>query len=118
MERNGWNKKKYLIDGFPRNMDNYQGWNDVMGDISEVSLILVFNASEEAMTDRILKRGESSGRTDDNLEVLKKRFKTFNEETMPVIKIYEEAGKVRYIDGMKPIDEVYKEVTGVLADYI
>ena len=49
---------------------------------------------QEAMTQRITKRGESSGRTDDNMESLKKRFKTFEEETLPVIDYFEKKGKV------------------------
>merc|ERR1712113_301037 len=31
MEKHGWSSKKYLIDGFPRNEENYNGWNDIMG---------------------------------------------------------------------------------------
>jgi len=46
------------------------------------------------MTKRITKRSESSGRTDDNMESLKKRFKTFEEETLPIIDYFEKKGKV------------------------
>eukprot|EP00351_Strombidinopsis_sp_SopsisLIS2011_P004749 CAMPEP_0116887840 /NCGR_PEP_ID=MMETSP0463-20121206/22536_1 /TAXON_ID=181622 /ORGANISM="Strombidinopsis sp, Strain SopsisLIS2011" /LENGTH=37 /DNA_ID= /DNA_START= /DNA_END= /DNA_ORIENTATION= len=37
------------------------------------------------MTQRILERGKTSGRNDDNIETLKKRFNTFQEQSMPVV---------------------------------
>ena len=46
MEKQGWNTKKFLIDGFPRNQDNYDGWMKVMGDLSEVPFIVFFEADE------------------------------------------------------------------------
>ncbi len=46
------------------------------------------------MIERVTKRAESSGRTDDNMESLKKRFKTFEGETLPVIDYFRKKGKV------------------------
>lgn len=46
------------------------------------------------MQSRLLKRGESSGRTDDNIDSIKKRFNTYKEQTLPVIEQYASAGKV------------------------
>ena len=50
------NDLKFLIDGFPRNKDNYDGWSAAIGDKVEVPFMLHFNASEDAMTQRILER--------------------------------------------------------------
>ena len=58
MEKNGWSKCKFLIDGFPRNDDNQQGWIKVMGDTCDMKFILFLDASEEKMIERITKRGE------------------------------------------------------------
>ena len=80
MEKAGWSGKKFLIDGFPRNAENYAGWQEAMGDAVEVPCVLHFDASEEAMTARILERAKTSGRADDNLESLKKRFDNFRTE--------------------------------------
>lgn len=82
MEKHGWEKGKYLVDGFPRNQDNYDGWNEVMGEITEVKYVLFLECSEQTMIDRVKKRAAESGdskRSDDNIEVLQKRFKTFIE---------------------------------------
>lgn len=49
------------------------------------------------MEERLIKRGETSGRVDDNAETIRKRFSTFVEETMPVIESYEEKNKVKRV---------------------
>lgn len=46
-----------------------------------------------------MKRGETSGRTDDNIASIKKRFKTFQEQTMPVIDYYGKKNKVVHVNG-------------------
>jgi UMP-CMP kinase len=98
MQKNGWEKKKFLIDGFPRNEDNYRGWYDVLGDSVTVPFIIFFEASEETMQTRIMARGQTSGRNDDNVEILKKRFNTFLEETVPIVEKYKLEDKVRCIN--------------------
>lgn len=58
---------------------------------------MFFECSEEVMEERLIKRGETSGRVDDNAETIRKRFSTFVEETMPVIESYEEKNKVKRV---------------------
>ncbi len=52
------------------------------------------NASDETMTKRLLHRGQTSGRVDDNEETIKKRLKTFHNQTMPVLDLYERQNKL------------------------
>ena len=76
MEKHGWTSKKFLIDGFPRNEDNQQGWEEVMGEHADMKFVLFLECTEEVMIQRITARGEAAGdqkRNDDNIEVLKKR---------------------------------------------
>jgi len=84
----------FLIDGFPRNLDNANGWTDVVGNSAVVRLVLFFECSEDVMRDRLLRRGVSSGRVDDNRATIVKRFRTFMKETMPIIERYQMQGKV------------------------
>jgi UMP-CMP kinase len=58
-------KNKFLIDGFPRNQDNLQGWNKTMDGKADVSFCPVFNCDNEICIQRCLERGKSSGRNDD-----------------------------------------------------
>ncbi len=111
MEKAGWASKKYLIDGFPRNKDNFDGWTKEMGDITETPFIFYFKASEEEMTERIIERGKTSGRSDDTKEILHKRFMTFQNDSMPVIDSYKEKGHCKEIDAMGTVDEVYARFT-------
>ena len=83
-----------MIDGFPRNQDNVDGWNEVVGEEADVLGILFFNCSEETMRQRLLKRGETSGRVDDNEAVILKRFNTYTKQTFPVIENYKKTGNV------------------------
>ena len=104
MERNGWAETKFIIDGFPRNQDNYDGWYKVMGEIAEVPFLLFLDADQNTMKERITERGKSSGRNDDNLEVLQKRFDTFINETMPVVDIFDKNGRCKKVDANGTID--------------
>ena len=62
------------------------------------------------MLQRLLKRGETSGRADDNIESIKKRFRTFIETSMPVVDEFEGKGKVVKVDAMQEPEKVYADV--------
>jgi len=54
--------------------------------------------------------GRNQGRTDDNIETIKKRFKVFKDESMPVVAWYEKLGKVAKISADRDVDDVYTDV--------
>ncbi len=109
-------KGKFLLDGFPRSQGNVDAWNSVMKDSADVPCLLVFSCSEETMEKRLLKRGESSGRSDDNAETIKKRFQTFKTETEPIIAHYKKENKVVEISAEGNIDEVYEHTKKAIVD--
>jgi UMP-CMP kinase len=74
--------KKFLVDGYPRNLDNREGWEQTVGDGVELAGVLFFDCPEEALTERIIERGKTSGRDDDNAEAMIKRL--VSERTCPV----------------------------------
>ena len=116
MQKAGWAKKKYLIDGFPRNKENYDGWQDVMGNLVNVPFLLHFHVSEKMMFERCLQRGQ--GRIDDNMESLKKRNVQFKTEQMEIIKLFASEGKERRINCNKKADKVYNDVLTALSEYL
>ncbi len=71
---------------------------------------LFFDCPEDVMTKRLLNRGKTSGRTDDNEESIKKRFKTFIETSMPVVEYFKKENKVAKVKAVKPAEEVYEDV--------
>lgn len=62
------------------------------------------------MLKRLLQRGQTSGRTDDNIESIRKRFRTFVETSMPVVDHLRTQDKVVDIDAVNPVDDVYKDI--------
>ena len=97
---------RFLIDGFPRQMDQALKFEE---DVCESKFTLFFDCPEAEMLKRLLKRGETSGRVDDNIESIKKRFSTFRETSYPVIEYYQKKDKVLTVSCLKPSDEVYAE---------
>ena len=89
-----------------------------MGSITDIAGVLFFDADEEEMTKRIMERAKTSGRVDDNMESLKKRFVTFREDTMPVIADYEGKNKVIKVDAMGTLDEVSERVDQAIKQFI
>ncbi|KAJ3092247.1 hypothetical protein HK102_009381 [Quaeritorhiza haematococci] len=96
----------FLIDGFPRQLDQAHAFEST---IAPCKFVLFFDCPEDILEQRLLKRGETSGRADDNIETIKKRFKTFVETSYPVIEEYMRNGKCVKIDSTKSVDEVYAD---------
>ncbi|KAJ6225420.1 hypothetical protein RDWZM_003965 [Blomia tropicalis] len=92
-----------LIDGFPRNQNNLDGWKRQVADKVNVQFILFFECPKDVAINRCLKRGQHSGRADDNPESMAKRLDTYLNQTMPIVEHYEKMGLVRRIDSSRPI---------------
>jgi len=104
MQKNGGKKGKFLIDGFPRKMDQAHKFEEA---VCPAKLVLFYDCPEEVMESRLLERGKTSGRSDDNAESIRKRFRTFIETSMPVVDYYEKEGKVIKVDATAPPDQVF-----------
>ena len=96
----------FLIDGFPRALDQAE---EFMAEVGAPMFTLFFDVSQEAMTARIIERGKTSGRSDDNMEALVKRFETYTTQSYPVIEQMDSLGLLRTVNAEAPIDEVYAE---------
>lgn len=77
---------------------------------------LFFDCPEDVMLERLLNRGKTSGRADDNVESIRKRFRTFEETSMPVVEYFEREGKVVRVSAVGSTEEVYQEVRRRLGD--
>lgn len=93
--------------GFPRKMDQAIKFEE---SVCPSKFTLFFDCPEDVMQERLLNRGKTSGRSDDNAESIKKRFKTFVETSMPVVEYFEKEGKVVNVKATRGPDEVYEEV--------
>merc|ERR1712027_228795 len=101
--------KGFLIDGYPREVAQGQEFEK---EIAPCTKILYFEVKDETMTERLLKRGQSSGRVDDNVETIKKRLDTFHKHSKPVIEAY--ASKCKTIPAERDPKDIFADVTAVL----
>ncbi len=109
MEQSG--NQKFLIDGFPRDVQNLECWQSQMNSLVEIQFLLFLDCPEAVMLDRLLERGKTSGRSDDNVESIRKRFLTYEQSTRPIIEHFRNIGKIREVDAHRPIEEVFAEVS-------
>ena len=113
MRNDATKRRRFLIDGFPRNAENRDAWEKHAG--YDCDFVLFYDCPEATMTERLLGRNE--GRTDDNVESIKNRFVTFRESSMPVVEYYEKLGKVRRVDASETRDKVYESTKAVFAGF-
>ncbi|PHH85862.1 hypothetical protein CDD83_11080 [Cordyceps sp. RAO-2017] len=95
---------RFLIDGFPRKMDQAARFEQA---VCPARLVLFFDCPEDVMRARLLERGKTSGRADDNADSILKRFHTFVETSMPVVDHYDRQGRVLKVDATDPPDVVF-----------
>jgi UMP-CMP kinase family protein len=102
--------RNFLIDGFPRNLDNLRGWEKVMATASvRVAFCFFFECPLAQLEQRILKRAKFSGRSDDNIESLRKRFAVYKQETMPIVNVFRKRGVCVEVDTSRKRAAVYAD---------
>lgn len=109
METSG--KDKFLVDGFPRDLHNLECWSKEMDPIADVLFLLFLDCPNEVVVNRLLERGKTSGRNDDNAETIRKRLDTYESQTRPIIEHFRGLGKVRQVDSNRTEDEVFADVS-------
>ncbi|KAF5200553.1 adenylate kinase [Thalictrum thalictroides] len=101
-------KNFFLIDGFPRNLENLDAFSTLVG--IEPKFVLYLYCSEEVMMQRLLKRNQ--GRNDDNIATITKRFEA-SKSVYPVIQFYHSIKKLHMIDAEKSVDEVFEDINTI-----
>lgn len=110
-------KNNFLLDGFPRSLDNLEGWYQSFGRDAELPKMLYFECPYSVLEDRILARAKYTGRSDDNIESVKLRFDTFKAETLPTVEFFKTKNKCVEIDTSQDRQAVYAIVASNLAEY-
>lgn len=101
--------KGFLIDGYPREVAQGEEFEK---EILPCTRILYFDVSDETMTQRLINRGKSSGRVDDNEETIKKRLNTFHQHSKPVIDAYK--AKCEQIPAERDPKDIFADVCKAL----
>lgn len=110
-------RNNFLLDGFPRSLNNMEGWYEIFGRETELPQMLYLECPYPVLEQRILGRAKYSGRSDDNVESMKLRFDTFKAETLPTLELFRSKNKCIEIDTSQDRQSVYALVEKNLAEY-
>jgi adenylate kinase len=108
----------FLLDGYPRTLDQVGALDDMMGELDQrLDAVVVLTADRDELVQRLLQRAHVEGRADDTEDVIRRRQEVYEEQTAPLIEVYDERGMVIAVDGMGEIDAVthriFKELDGL-----
>lgn len=104
-------KKGFIFDGFPRTLPQGEALNNKLKKNGlDITAVLSLEVNDEALIDRLLKRGQISGRSDDNDDTIKSRLHVYHQQTEPLKEYYAKQNKLVYIPGEGTIDEVFNSI--------
>ncbi len=113
--KNNSDANGFLFDGFPRTYIQAYILEGLMIKLnSSLDALISIEVSEDESIKRLLKRAKTSGRSDDNEDVIKNRLKEYNEKTLPVLNFYKEKGNYIAVNGMQPIPKVTEDIDKII----
>jgi len=104
--------KGFIFDGFPRTVAQAEALDKLL-DFKEIIIdkVLALNVTEEELVKRIVHRGKTSGRVDDNEATIRQRITEYENKTAPVAAFYQKQNKLVNIVGEGSVDEIFKKLT-------
>ena len=112
-------KKGVIFDGFPRTIAQAEALTRMLAERNaQVDVVLGLEVEEKELIDRLLKRGQVSGRSDDNLETIQKRLDVYHNQTKPLKDFYQKEKKYRAIQGMGSVDDIFKSIKSVISELL
>ncbi|MBP6378678.1 MAG: adenylate kinase [Kaistella sp.] len=103
----------FIFDGYPRTANQTEALEKIVKELlnDEISVCLSLIVSDEILVERLLKRGETSGRTDDsNEEIIRARIKEYYTKTAEVAELYKQQGKYVEVNGVGGIEEISEKL--------
>lgn len=105
------NSKGVIFDGFPRTIPQAEALKKVLAERGQsVSIMLDLDVPEDELMTRLIKRGQESGRADDNEETIKKRLVVYHSQTAPLIDWYKAEGQYCHINGLGTMEGIFEEI--------
>jgi adenylate kinase len=97
----------FVLDGYPRTLDQVEVLDEILANQDrKLDAVVVLDVDPDHLVQRLLHRAELEHRSDDTEDVIRRRLQVYNEQTHPLIKVYDERGLVIPVDGAGEIDEV------------
>ena len=115
LDSNGKDIKGVIFDGFPRTIAQAEALDAMLKERGqEVNVVIGLEVDDAELIKRIIARGKTSGRADDNEETAKKRLDTYYSQTLPLKDFYIKQGKYAKINGVGSIDDIYAEISAAI----
>lgn len=108
--------KGFIFDGFPRTIAQSAALiNFLATQKCAIDALISLKVDKEEIVNRILERGKTSGRPDDNdRDIIENRIQVYENETRPVYDYFAERGLSHEINGIGSLDEVFGRITNIL----
>ena len=108
-------KNGFILDGFPRTIAQAEALDTMLEERGQkVNVVIGLEVDDEELIKRIVLRGQTSGRADDNEETAKKRLDTYYGQTLPLKDYYVAQGKYAKINGVGSIDSIYANISAAI----
>jgi len=109
--------KGYIFDGFPRTIPQAQALDQMLAELHEsIACMVLMEVPREELIRRLLLRGQDSGRSDDQDQaVVEQRIEEYLRKTAPVSGYYLQQSKLRTVDGMGTVEEIYARIREALS---
>ena len=107
---NGW-----ILDGYPRNASQVEALDAILGELdTPLDAVVALDADHDVLMERMKKRAEIEGRSDDTPEAIAKRLDVYAKETAPLLDIYQKRGLLKTFNGVGAVDEIQATIVAEL----
>jgi len=109
----------FIFDGFPRTTFQAKELDSLLLEKSlKIDLIIALDVDNNSLIDRLLTRGKSSGRADDqSVEKINMRLQEYDNKTKPLIEYYNDQNKFYSINGIGSLEQIKSRIVEVIEDY-
>ncbi len=108
-------EKGVIFDGFPRTIEQAKALKEMLEKRNaNVNIVIGLDVPEDELVTRLLKRGQESGRSDDNLETIKKRLDVYHNQTSPLREYYINEGNYAAINGLGSIEQIFEDIKAAI----
>ena len=108
-------RNKIIFDGYPRTLIQAKNLDNLLKNYGQkIDVVLKLTVSLETIKKRISERQIQENRSDDNEDIVIKRFQTYDQSTKPVLEYYKKQKLIKEVNGEQKIEEINKEIGDII----